>query len=1272
MFQHRSFRSFHCGSSRSIVPFVGCLMSSFAYMLGIALAASTAYAQAVYQPSSPATYAVGSGPQGVAVADLNRDGKPDSIVADSTANQLSVLLSGSTSYTVNAYSTGSGSTPVAVAVVPDFANSGLPAVAVVEQGAGVVAIYTDSTAGALTLDTAYTVGASPTAIVVGDFNNDGIPDLAVTYPGGVTVLLGSANGTFNPGAGASVGTGLVALAAGHFDTTQNLDLAVVDQANNQVDVLIGDGAGGFTVGTTNAVGTKPTSVAVADFNMDHKQDIAVGNYTDGTVSVLLGNGNDTFQAQTTSPAGGTVQALVVADINNDGIPDIAVTNAAAGTTGNTLGVLIGVGNGTFQQVLNPPLSGSPYGLAVMDFSRDGKPGLVVTQNTASSISVLLNNTLQTPMPGGRNFAAPTQPPGTGNMAVSVATADVNGDGIPDIVVAYFEDYTVGVMLGNGNGTFQAQSVYSVGKHPYSVAVADLNHDGCPDIVTANENDGTISVLLNTCNGTGSFGAATTYNVGSLPTGVAIGDVNGDGIPDLAVANYGSNDVSILIGNGSGGFTPGPTPTLAGQTGPYNVVIADFNGDGKRDVAFTNNLSASMEVYLGNGDGSFQSPGIYSIPNAPPSSGGAPAGTVAYPAGIVVGDFNRDGKLDIATGNTTSNNIGMFLGNGNGTFNVSLVPTLNFPVSLAVGDMNGDGIPDIVNVDPNYNVVTVLLGKGDGTFAPRGPLQFPTNTYTNNSKTTENPGQQPWGVALADFNNDGKLDIVTADTIEQYNLTRPYEQPALGATLGVSVSNTSVLLNGSGTDLSMSISPSGSISDTTPVTFTALLTPPLSPITPTGSVTFEDTNGTQLGVGPVPLSSGSASLTLQNLGSGHHIISALYSGDVNYQPNTNVAGNVQVSVAGTAVSVSISPDTMSYGSGITLTVNAIVYGSNNVPPTGTVQIFFYTPSGTEIYVCDQYGNCPGNFPISSLGGSNSGVTLTLSDPNGVLQVGTYEFYASYSGDSTYAPGTSPNVQFTVTPVAPVVNLNCNSAINNNNGTYTEHCTAVVTYNGNPITSGTVDFSYTGGSTTAVLIRDWGGTYEAKYAFTVPSSEITDPDGDGDADFNGTVTATYTGSSTYSSATSTFCFSGCTSPSVYNYARHTAMVPWTGSQPPTQAPVPNGSNAFQGFGGPGYGGPGQFGRIPYGNSSFQPKRFNPFRASTRTPVSGNVQRGYFGKPGMPPPSQINNGAAGSGTGTQSPTPRPTPAPTSTPAPTPRPKPGPGWWRDPGMSGPGWQAP
>ena len=201
-------------------------------------------------------------------------------------------------------------------------------------------------------------------------------------------------------------------------------------------------------------------------------------------------------------------------------------------------------------------------------------------------------------------------------------------------------------------------------------------------MVANENDGTVSVLLN--NGSGGFGAATAYTVGRLPTGVVIGDMKGDGIPDLAVTNYGGNDVSILIGKGDGTFTSDPTPTLAGQTNPYNVAFADFNGDVKNDIVSTNFKSESLEVYLGNGNGSFQSPLIVSTGNPESTS-------------IAVGDFNRDGYLDIAVGNATANNITMFLNNGSGSFNASTIPSLNSSVSVAVGDANGAGIPSALTV-----------------------------------------------------------------------------------------------------------------------------------------------------------------------------------------------------------------------------------------------------------------------------------------------------------------------------------------------------------------------------------------------------------------------------------------------------------------------------------------------------------------------------------------------------------------------------------------------
>jgi hypothetical protein len=1169
----------------------------------MAFAAPVAHGQAVFQPVTANTTAtVGSSPQGVAVADLDRDGKPDAVVANSKGNSLSVLLS-SKNYAATTVHTGGRSTPVAVAVLPDFAYSGLPAVAVVEQGSSEVAIYKDSTAGALTLDTTYTVGSNPTAIALGDFNNDGIPDLAVTYPGGVTILLGSANGTFNPGTGVSVGTNLVAIAVGHFTGVKNADLAVVDQASNKVYVLTGSGNGSFAVGNSYAVGTKPTSVAVADFNHDGNMDLAVGNYTSGSVSVLLGNGSGVFTAASGSPfaAGSNVQSLIVSDINSDGAPDIVVTNAANGTTGNTVSVLLGVGNGTFQGVLSPALSGSPYGLASLDFNRDGKPDILVTQNTANTVSVMLNNTLLNALPGGRNFQAATQI-GAGNMADAVVTADFNGDGIPDVAVAYLEDGTVGVMLGKGDGTFQAQTLYTVGYHPYAIAAADLNHDGSPDLVAVNESNtsktGTVSVLLN--NGNGTFASAANYNVGWLPTGVAIGDLNNDGIPDLAVTNYGSNNVSILMGKGDGTFTPGPTPTLAGQTNPYGVVIGDFNGDGNQDVAFTNFKSATLEVYLGNGDGSFQSP------STDPTN--------ATPTGIVAADFNRDGKMDIAVGDAYANNISIFLGNGSGGFTASTVTSLNFPVSLAVGDVNGDGIPDIVNSDPNFNKVTVLLGNGDGTFTAR--WQFPTASGTSPST----PGAQPWGVALADFNLDGKLDIVTANTYARINLTIPAYQPASGATLG-SPASTSILLNNSGVSVSLSTNPSGSnISDTAPVTLTAQVVPALSGVSPTGSVVFEDTNGTPMSNAPVPLSSGSASVTLQNIGSGTHILSALYSGDVNYQPNTVVNGNAPLGVSGTRVTLGLSPSTMPFGGTFTATIT--VYGTNpNVQPTGNVSLYVFTPQGFEA------GTSPSTFNFTSCSGDVCYWTGQISDPNGVLSVGVYNLYATYN-PGNYPAGTSQNEQLTIVPDQTSISDFCYDLFS-----YGECDASVSSAQGTTINSGNVYFSVNGLAPIAEPVSNGSASL----------TNINFNDG------NNTVVATYPAQGNYgaSSTTTTFhvsCgFFGCFG---YNAVRS----PLSSALPGLSNPVGR-SGAFPGAAGPVRQLEGQPGalseRFQQGNAFGSGFGFHP----NQPHVDGVVQSLHGGNGQSNPPGAPTGGP---GLGNM---PIPTPNPPGMPGPIQHPLQGPG---------------
>jgi hypothetical protein len=234
-------------------------------------------------------------------------------------------------------------------------------------------------------------------------------------------------------------------------------------------------------------------------------------------------------------------------------------------------------------------------------------------------------------PGGF-ITASSYPAGTN--PISVAVGDFNGDGIADLIVANgagpWVDNTVSVLLGNGDGTFQAAQNFPAGSRPQSVAVGDFNGDGHLDLVVANPSAGTVSVLLG--NGDGTFQPLQTYTAGSNPMAVAVADLNGDGALDLAVASS-SDGINILLGKGDGTF--GPAQNYAAGTGAtYPIAVADFNADGKLDLALANSTQASVSILLGNGDGSFQAPVRY----------------VAGPASsLVVADLNQDGWPDLVAG-----------------------------------------------------------------------------------------------------------------------------------------------------------------------------------------------------------------------------------------------------------------------------------------------------------------------------------------------------------------------------------------------------------------------------------------------------------------------------------------------------------------------------------------------------------------------------------------------------------------------------------------------
>ncbi|HWB33655.1 MAG TPA: FG-GAP-like repeat-containing protein [Acidobacteriaceae bacterium] len=828
------------------------------------------------------------------------------------------------------------------------------------------------------------------AATIDDVNGDGKPDIIVVSDDQqISVLLGKGDGTFQPA---------MSFAA---------------------PVL---------PGYTSSASTPILNLTTADVNGDGKKDVICSNGL-----VLLGSGNGTFTATaapafpyTSANPGGYGPGLAAGDINKDGKQDIVVD------TGILISTYLGDGSGRFSASASyASMNNSGY-VKLTDLDGDGNldiysglsnDGLYSGDDSVYNAAYVLMGRGDGTFAGAPNAVSGAY---SGNNL-----GDVNGDGVPDLITSDSGPSAVfTVQTGTGNGTFTVVSTvsppssFSLSGYIFTNApasavsvVADINGDKKADLVFVDSNLTTKNpggMLISypypvyftaISNGDGTFATPTPYAFPQIAassgfdntltvTHLQLADVNKDGKADLifsynetaggaGVQPY-NQGIGVLLGNGDGTFSATPilTSSYSGATAPnpsfypYVTGIADINNDGKADLVVLapsfsvgSGISIPVQVYLGNGDGTFQAPKTLTLS----------ANVYGTP---VIADFNKDGKLDVALLAETASSqaeLVMAQGNGDGTFATPVISNLVGgdairSSAIASADFDGDGQPDIALFE-NSGFSGVFYGKGDGTFT-----SVPGTGYVVPKDLLAISATNGGAATAVDLNKDGKADILAGSTV----LLNVYgAEPS-------SLSPTSIAVTG----------PTGTVSAGSNVTLTATVTPNTGSPAPGGTVTFKN-GAVVLGTGTVgAATAGVATYSTATLPTGSDSITAVYGGDANFSSSASPALSVMVTgsaAVGTSTALSASAGTAVSGTSITFTAT-VTPASGSTIPSGTVS---FLDGGTQI----------------GTGALNGSGVATYS--TSTLAAGSHTISAAYGGASgSFNSSTSSSVTVTITaPATP---------------------------------------------------------------------------------------------------------------------------------------------------------------------------------------------------------------------------------------------------------------
>lgn len=526
------------------------------------------------------------------------------------------------------------------------------------------------------------------------------------------------------------------IAAGDLNQDGYSDLVVANSHADNIGIFLNNGNGTFQpqVTSSSGYGSRPYSVAVGHLNNDVYLDLVVANFGTNSIGVLLGYGNGSFTTPIYTSLGSSCPlSLALADFNNDIALDIVVANY--GTF--TIVILLGASDGSFRMhgIYEMGYDSIPYSIAVADLNEDNRLDIVVVNYGTSELAVLLATTDQ-------SFRLQKYWTDFDSHPSSVTIGHLNNDSIPDIAIAYSGTSSIAIFTGYGDGTFRNLVNYAldVDVRPQFISVGDFNNDTQVDIVVLDSKYGNIFIIKGNRNL--DFSIITRHSTGynSHPSAFVIDDFDNDHQLDIAVSNNGTNNILVLR---SYATYPNASSVgsyiLEGNAFIYSMDIIDVNHDHHLDIIVPNEATNNVIVFLNLGNGTLGNQQTYNM------------GNLSGPNFVITGDVNNDHHPDIIVALFELGRIGILLGNDNGNFihgPTFVTRNASSRNTLAAGDLNNDGNLDIVVGNYGNGNVNSYFGFGDGTFSNMSEIFRPINS-------------ELMCVRVSDMNNDQMLDVIVA-------------------------------------------------------------------------------------------------------------------------------------------------------------------------------------------------------------------------------------------------------------------------------------------------------------------------------------------------------------------------------------------------------------------------------------------------------------------------------------------------------------------------------